>query len=129
MQHEISVIIHKQLESYIPSVSSMLEENEAENSLLLGLLGRVQRDSPPASLFLAEIKWNETTIGAAFYSGKNLIVSRQVEAAIEPLIANLITTQMNVRGVVGPSEVVEAFQTSWTHATQCRVVMSMEQGI
>jgi predicted GNAT family acetyltransferase len=129
MQHGLSVIIHNHIESYISSVSSVLEENEAENSLLLGLLGRVQCDSSPSSLLLAEIKWSDTTIGAAFYSGKNLILSRDVEAAIEPLIANLTTRQMNVPGVVGPAEVVEAFHTSWAHARQCRAMLSMEQGI
>ncbi len=127
MQHGISVIVHNHMESYISSVSSVLEENETENSLLLGLLGRVQPDL--ASLLLAEIKWNDTTIGAAFYSGKNLILSQEVGPAIEPLIANLITRQMNIPGVVGPAEVVEAFQTSWAQARQCRAVLSMEQGI
>src|SRR5262249_34695183 len=89
----------------------------------------VQRDSSPPSLLFAEIQRRDTTIGAAFYSGKNLVLSREVEAAIEPLIANLITRQMNVPGVVGPAEVVDAFQRAWAHARQCRAALSMEQGI
>lgn len=129
MSHAIELIIHDDLKSYTASVIEFLEINEAENSLLLGILGVLKDDPATRSPFMAQVKSNDETIAAAFYSDRNLIVTRGLEPALEVLAAMLMTGNIDVPGVVGSSEIAERFAQTWTKARGCEHLLWMDQGL
>src|SRR4249920_2573392 len=125
----MELIIHQDVKSYASAVVPFLEMNEAENGLLLGILGMLQDQSPLTLPFMAEVQRGEETTAAAFYHTQNLIVSRGLEGAIEELSTKLIEMHVDVPSVVGPSVISQRFAETWASCRRCTSSLTMDQCI
>jgi len=128
MSLSTELIIHDNLNNYATSVLEFLEMNEAENGLLLGMLGLL-KPVQAARPFMAAVKSNNETIAAAFHHDRNLIVTRGLEPALDVLAAALIARNIDVPGVVGPSGAAEAFSKTWSKARGCQHSLSIDQAL
>ena len=108
MPQTITVITYSDLVRYAASIR-LLEMDEAENSLLLGTVEPLKHKAPPSPPFTAEVKRGAETIAAGFYNERNLVVTRNLEQAVEAIATKLIENHIDVPGVVGPSAVSEKF--------------------
>jgi uncharacterized protein len=125
----MELIIHQDVKSYASAVFPFLEMNEAENGLLLGILGTLHDESPITLPFMAEVKRGEQTAAAAFYHARNLIVTRGLEDAIEELSRKLIEMHVDAPSVVGPSAISQSFAETWGKRRRCSAALSMDQCI
>jgi uncharacterized protein len=129
MADTIELVIHDDLQRYCVAVLPFLEMDEAENSLFCGTLISLKTHPLAQPSFMAEVTRNGETIGAAFYSEINLIVTRDLEPAIRNLCESLKARHLDLPGVVGPAETAESFAAEWARVRSCGHFLTMDQGL
>jgi len=125
----IELVIHQDLNRYCAAVLPFVEMDEAENGLFCGTLISLKTNPLAKRPFMAEVKRNGETIGAAFYSEINLIVTRDLEAAVRNLSESLKAAHIDLPGVVGPAESAESFANEWARVRGCGHFLEMDQGL
>src|SRR5215471_21562920 len=125
----IELVIHNDLNRYCAAVLPFVEMDEAENGLFCGTLISLKTHPLAKPSFMAEIKRNGETIGAAFYSEMNLIVTRDLEPAVRDLSESLKAAQIDLPGVVGPAETAESFAAEWARVRGCGHFLAIDQAL
>jgi predicted GNAT family acetyltransferase len=103
--------------------------DQAENGLLCGTLISLKTQPLAKPSFMAEVKRNGETVGAAFYSEINLIVTRDLGAAMRNLSDSIKARHLDLPGVVGPAETAESFADEWARVRGCGHFLAMDQGL
>jgi GNAT superfamily N-acetyltransferase len=116
--------LHDDLARFSAAVTPWLNEHEAENALLLGLLGVL-----PASSIMLRATDAGRTVFVAFDGGRNLIISRGPDEAIDATAASLSALSIDLPGVVGPVHAAERFALAWAQARRCEPILAVEQRI
>src|SRR5215813_8263689 len=129
MPDTIELVIHDDLNRYCAAVLPFVEMDEAENGLFCGTLISLKTQPLAKPSFMAEIKRNGETVGAAFYSEINLIVTRDLGPAMRSLSDSLKAGHLDLPGVVGPAETAESFAAEWTRVRGCGHFLAMDQGL
>ncbi|MBN1139802.1 MAG: GNAT family N-acetyltransferase [Anaerolineae bacterium] len=133
--------------AFLDRVRDTLEEDEAANNLLLGLLTRLAReqterepagqtparspgDRPP---FLALVEHDgQVPLVMLMTPPARLIVHGRgdgLDAALDEAVSYLLDQGVSPPGVIGPREVATAFAQAWQQRRACRVAVQMEQMI
>lgn len=114
--------LYDDLAAFVSDVRGHLEAREAENGLLLGLLQHASEVSLAARLHIAD-----ETLGVAYLTPINLVVSRGFHEAAKPLVHAAIERRLDLPGVVGPEEDVDALVEAWLRVRDCRPREPMAQ--
>src|SRR5262249_53073722 len=125
----IELVIHHDINRYCAAVLLFVEMDDAENRLFCGTLISLKNRPPAKPAFMAEVKRNGETIGAACYSEINLIVTRDLEPAVRNLSESLKASHIDLPGVVGPAETAESFAAEWARVRGCGHFLAMDQGL
>lgn len=76
--------------------------------------------------YLATILDQDQVCGAAIMTPlRSVIISRMPEAALDPLIEDLLASERSVPGVFGPTEEAAEFARRWKHRTGERTSLTM----
>lgn len=105
-----------------------LEQHEAENGLVLGVLATA-RVTRPAPLFMALVARDGEPVLVAVRGELDLVVSPGPDAAVDFLVAELAALPAGPAfpGVIGPAREAERFARVWEEARQCRAVLTIDQ--
>lgn len=123
------VVEHPTAGALLAHAGSMLERNEAENGLVLGLLA-----APPARM-TAEPAWvsvddEDGPVAVAMRTPPfNLLLARAPEGAIGPLVDALAARDDELPGVTGPAAAARAFAERWARARAVTTAETMRQGL
>jgi uncharacterized protein len=112
-----TLTVYDDATAFHADVRDHLEAHEAEHGLLLGLLSGLAQQPPADMPFLARIHAGEETLGVAYLSGLNLIVSRGTHRASELLVRALLDRRLDVPGIVGSRDDVEPLADAWALAS------------
>jgi predicted GNAT family acetyltransferase len=107
----------------------MLEEHEAENGLVLGLLA-----SPPATMTAAptwvSVDGEGGPVAVAIRTPPfNLLLALAPESAIEALVDTLDARAGELPGVNGPADAARVFAERWSGARGMTTTVTMQQGL
>jgi predicted GNAT family acetyltransferase len=111
------------VERFLEDSRAALESNEAANSLMLGLCGRLERhpDRFKAAPWLRTVADAEGLVMAALMTPPhNLLVYHhrgELREGARALVGSLLRGAWQVPGVFGPSEAAKAVADAWTEAT------------
>lgn len=119
--------LFKNPKDYIEAVRPFLEKREEENGLFLGNLAMLETNSALTAQFMAEMKSDRETAFAALYREINLIVSRGPKECVEPVANKLKEMNIEIPGVVGPSEQAEWMALAWGKIRGCTSFLAMDQ--
>lgn len=122
-----TLTVTEDLPAFFSAVRDHLEANEADHALLLGFLSRLAQAPPAECPFIARYHEGEETLGVAYLTGLNLIVSHGMQRAAEPLVQALRARGLAVPGIVGPRDEVEALAAAWTLASGRLPTHAVEQ--
>ena len=115
--------------AFSATVSSWLEEREAENALFLAILAGLTW-APPASIpFMVRVTRGGETVFAAIYHEFNLILSHGPDAAIDAVVAKLGSLAVDFPGVLGPAREAERFALAWAEEQACTAFLAVDQRI
>jgi ribosomal protein S18 acetylase RimI-like enzyme len=110
--------VYQDISTFYADVREHLEGHEAENGLLLGLISRLAQAEPEAEPpFVARYHDGAETLGVAYRTPLNLIISRGTSRAAEPLIQALQERGLDVPGIVGPKDDVEPLAAAWAQTS------------
>jgi uncharacterized protein len=118
------VEVYTDASAFEAAVRGLLERREAENALLLGLLG-----ARVPSKFMACATSDGLPVLVAYDGGFNLIVSRGPPAAITAMVEKLQELGMDLPGVCGPVPDAEHFAEGWAAARACDLALEIDQRI
>jgi uncharacterized protein len=127
MSESLKLKIFEDAQKYISAVRPYLENREEENGLFLGNLGMHEANKSLVAHFMGEVQKNGKTAFAAFYREINLIISRGEKSAIPVVADKLRELNIDIPGVVGPSEESEAMALEWARVRGCSYYLSMDQ--
>jgi ribosomal protein S18 acetylase RimI-like enzyme len=108
------------------AITALLDEHEAENSMLAAVLARMPAPRPAGSLLLRVVE-GERTVFAAIRHETALIVTRGPDAAVDAAVAALAEREAEVPGVLGPAAQAERFALGWAKQRGCRPVLLFAQ--
>jgi uncharacterized protein len=125
----VRVVEHASAAALLAHAGSMLEQCEAENGLVLGLLS-----SPPATMTAAptwvSVDEADGPVAVAMRTPPfNLLLAVAPESAIEPLVDALAARDGALPGVTGPAEAARAFAERWSRARGVTTTVTMGQGL
>jgi predicted GNAT family acetyltransferase len=125
----VRVVEHPSAAALLARTNAMLEEREAENGLVLGLLA-----SPPATMTAAptwvSIDGVDGPIAVAMRTPPfNLLLALAPEHAIEPLVDALAARDAELPGVTGPAQIARAFAERWSRVRGVTATVTMQQGL
>ena len=119
------------LEEFIKSTGDMLNENEASNSLMLGVCENLLKTKPTEdSFFLFRILDNGHIKSAAIHTPPYpLILTYSNETQLNHLANFIFDKGFDISGVVGPSVETSTFSRIWSQITGCTSSLGMDQKI
>lgn len=132
MQDTTKLTRHSTRASFSEAAESFLLEAEAENGLMLGLLGAMpeQVDFEGPHPFLATVAVAEQTVACALRTvPQRVIVTRGPDEALEALAREIAGADPDLPGVLGPREATLALAARWSAVTGRGHKVIMEQGI
>src|SRR5688572_19343259 len=97
---DCDIEIHDDLGTFSASVREFLEQREAENVLMLGLLGARPGDSSGDGLIMVRAAADGQTVFVAFRRGPHLVVTRGPDVALVATTARLGALGLEVPGVM-----------------------------
>lgn len=110
---EPTLSVYSDVPAFYSDVRGHLEAREGEHALLLGFLSRLAQRPPAEAPFLARAHVGNETVGVAYLTALNLIVSRGIRRAAGPLAEALRDRGLEIPGIVGLKEDVEALTAAW----------------
>ncbi len=118
-------------QDFLAAASPMLYEDEALNSLLLGLCESSVSANEPSVAFstFARIVESGQTVAAAMATSLNLILTRASGAQLELLAQHFRQRGADFPGVVGPAVEAKKFAEVWCHLTKKKFHLGMGQKI
>lgn len=123
------LVIHEGAEAFARAVRPLLEQDEAANGLMLGVLAAIEAEPPPAAAFMAKARQDGQAVAAALFRDLNLIVTRGITPFAGELCRELQSRRVDPPGVIGPAEEAEAIAEAWADARGCRRTPGMAQGL
>lgn len=117
---------------FLRNAGSLLYQDEATNSLMLGLCENIVRakETPTPSPILLRIEQDGRTLTAAIQTPPmHLILANASQEQIEFLARHLKGMKLKFPGVVGPSEVSEGFAKIWSEISSKKAALGMGQKI
>jgi predicted GNAT family acetyltransferase len=120
---------------FLERVQDFLEEDEAANSLPLGILLRLAQRPQPSEgeerpFFALAEEQGHVPFVMLMTPPHNMIVhggGKHLDAAINAAIPFLLRENVFLPGVIGPPEVATRFASLWGQSTGCTVTVQMEQ--
>ncbi|TDQ40860.1 hypothetical protein EV213_105206 [Aureibacillus halotolerans] len=134
----MNVISYKSSAVFLTENREVLENREAENSLLLGLAQLAVDQEKTGQEPLALGSWRvENEAGESvlllFLSTKNLIIacgtSTPSKGALESAVAQLLNSDLPVSGMVGPRPLTDELAALWETRTSHQKTIAMNQRI
>jgi len=125
---------HLSIETFLEESVKYLEQREALNNLMLGICNRI-KTTPEFynDVYMATIRENDELILAAVMTVPNkLVVYSNIEAcdeAIELLVEDLRSRNIDIPGVVGPKELSKRICDIWSKNSECRVKLEMNMRV
>ena len=127
---ENEVVLHTQIGQFTKSVQGFLEQSEAENSLLLGILESFKSHPPKHTPFMLEVCSAGNVEKVAFYNERNLIISRGVSAEdYDSIASSLKKAVITIPGVIGPADDAEKMAQAWSRLGNVEYFLAMDQGL
>lgn len=119
------------VEEFIISSGDILNENEASNSLMLGVCESLLKTKPTEdSFFLFRILENGHVKSAAIHTPPYpLILTYSNETQLNHLANFIFDKGFDISGVVGPSTETTNFSRIWSRITGCTTSLGMDQKI
>ncbi len=118
------------VESFLAKAGDLLYQDEAANSLMLGLCSRLQtgwaEGRKPVLVVLEE---GGKVVAAALHAGDNLVLSFANQAMLATLANALHQSDLDFPGVVGPASEATAFATRWEELRGKRSTLAIKQRI
>ncbi|USK26599.1 GNAT family N-acetyltransferase [Bacillus sp. CMF21] len=119
---------------FIEIAEPFLLKKEAENNLMLGLIGAFKRTIPAADVYTAAVvEDGEPAITMLMTPPHNLILSFNEDGMTETILLEtvraLVKKGLHIPGVVGERKWTEVFAKIWSIETEGRAEIVMEQKI
>ena len=115
---QLSVVTHDSGPAFLERAGSFLTVAEAENMLLLGIAGELQRYESAAPPPLLTVEEDGAVVMAALQTPPHaLVVSRAADKAVKALTDELARRNVALPGINGPAETAAAFQKRWSQRT------------
>ena len=121
------VTVYTDVPACFADVRAHLEAHEGEHALLLGFLSRLAQQPPAEAPFLARAHQGDETVGVAYLTELNLIISRGTGRAAGPLVQALRDAGLAVPGIVGRKADVEMLTEAWVQASGATPAKTVEQ--
>ena len=125
-------IFHENAGDFVAACEGDLLLKESENSLMLGLLGRIVAGTlKPESPIYVSVDDGGTFVGHALRTNLHtpLDLTAMPEDAVAALVDALHANELRVRTALGVTAVSACFAERWTAATGVRSKLAMRQGI
>lgn len=118
--------------AFMREAQPFLQEHEAENNLLFGILDRLQGGvftltAPPLLALVREGQGIESV--AIRTPPRNVVLSVMSEGAAASLARTLSADGVSVPGVIGPSAAAQAFADAWCAASGQQSAASLHEGV
>lgn len=120
----MKLLRYKSYRGLLHKARDFLERNEAENCMLLGILGNPAAVSSQAGDLLWALEDSKGVCGVVI-STKKLLLSRMPEAALARVVEELRILRWRLTAVLGPAEVVASFSTLWARLEDTRLLPGM----
>jgi predicted GNAT family acetyltransferase len=124
---------HDNVDAFRKGTLPFLLSAEAENNLLIGLLGRLSNDPhafSSADPLMFEVNVDGAISGVALMTPPhNLILSRMPSEAVEALVTLLLEEGISVPGVLGAADLAGAFAAQYAAKTGVTPRLRMEERI
>ncbi|MES2200719.1 MAG: GNAT family N-acetyltransferase [candidate division FCPU426 bacterium] len=118
------------VESFLAKAGDLLYQEEAANSLMLGLCSRLQtgwaEGRKPVLVVLEE---GGKVVSAALHAGDNLVLSFAEPAMLSALASALQQRDLDFPGVVGPANEAAVFAALWEELRGKRSTLAIKQRI
>ena len=124
---DCDIEIHDDLGTFAASVREFLEQREAENGLMLGLLGARPGDSSGDGPIMVRAAADGQTVFVAFRRGPHLVVTRGPDVALVATAARLGALGLEAPGVIGPAREAESFAQIWAEQMGCTARLVVKQ--
>jgi uncharacterized protein len=122
-------IEHPSAEALLAHAGPMLEANEVENALILGLLATPPKSTTASPTWMS-LDGPEGPVGVAMRTPPfNLLLSRMGLEALDPLVTALAERGEALPGVTGPLETAQAFGDRWARRRDLVATVTMRQGL
>lgn len=115
-------------QEFLHLCEDLLYKNEAEYSLLLGLVEACVKQNKSAAQFYITKSDSELS-GVAYVSDRNLVISNLTTESVLALTDQLYFDKINFPGVVGPVIPSELFAKTWAGLTEQKFKIGMAQKI
>lgn len=127
----LKVVRYDSYSSFLIASESKLLENEAENSLILGLCqsNRHLINLEDGILLLCILEGERSLAAAVCFPPYNLIISRASPEELDLFVDYLISSKLEVPGVVGPSESSSYFAQKYSSELSIENELGMDQKI
>ena len=125
------VIQDYSIEEFIKATGDMLYENEASNSLMLGICDSLLKSKKSNNnFFLYRVLENGHIKSAAIHTPPYpLVITYSNEEQLNHLANFIFDKGLDLPGVVGPSNETINFSKIWSRITSCRSSLGMDQKI
>jgi predicted GNAT family acetyltransferase len=126
---------YQNVDEFLQTTQIFLEENEAANSLLLGICFQLKRFPDrikTTPYFITVSAENELILAAIRTPPHNLVISGQGKApdqALEILAQNLRSDHGAIPGMLGPSQTAQAFAETWAKTSKVEYRTGIRQRI
>jgi uncharacterized protein len=117
---------------YEARMREFLLEREAENHLMLGVIGHlaVRLPEPEERRYFWTVQNGVRIVGGAFWTPPfKPVLTRMEREALISLLAMMESTELRLNGVSGPAETAREFSDQWSRATGGRSRRSMDMWI
>ena len=128
----MAVVYFSDASSFHQEAQPFLLEHEAENSLLFGILDRMQAGvftltAPP---LLALVREEQSIVGVAIRTPpRNVVLSVMSEDTAASLARTLSADGVAVPGVVGPRDAAQAFADAWCAISGQQPAVALREGV
>jgi GNAT superfamily N-acetyltransferase len=120
----VTLELHGEVPAFEAAVRGLLEEREAENALMLGLLA----GGHPAT-FMARASRDGKAVFAAYLGALSLIVTRGPDAAVDATVTRLAQLGLELPGVLGPPHETERLARAWSQRCGRSAELAFQQRI
>ena len=117
---------------FLDRVGAMLLHREAENNLVLGVVGRLVARPDPAAAhpYLAAVQLEDRVVACVMRTPPfGAVLTRMPLEALDPVASNIAAVYKEIPSVLAPQPTADAFAVVWTRLTGARSRVGMRQRI